>query len=201
MSPSRLDVIARGLDNAFYISTSTSPGVWSGWSTLGGVFNSGPAVVSRSLNRLDVFGRGTDNKLYGRSFTTTNGWSSSWVAISADTFVSDLSVAVSDVNQIDVVAKKADNLVYISTRNTAGLWSSFVRFPGVRGRGRHLPVWMDLRFLLGAQIGGTYSRLGRATLSFIKRGTGGPGRHGWALELALSTAPRLQLLGLMDGST
>lgn len=60
----RLDVFARGTDDALYHRWYA--GGWSAWERLGGGLTSDPAAVSWGPNRLDVFARGTDNALWHR---------------------------------------------------------------------------------------------------------------------------------------
>src|SRR5207245_478165 len=64
----RLDVFARGWDNALYHKWWNGS-AWSGWESLGGALASAPAAVSWGSDRLDVFALGADNALYRRSFT------------------------------------------------------------------------------------------------------------------------------------
>jgi len=65
------EVVARGLDGAVWVSSSTGSG--SGWATLGGVCTSGPAVARSGPDRLDVFCRGLDGGLWSRTLTNPAG--------------------------------------------------------------------------------------------------------------------------------
>jgi hypothetical protein len=58
----RLDVFARGTDNALWHKWYQNG--WSNWESLGGVLTSAPGAVSWSNGRIDVFVRGTDNALW-----------------------------------------------------------------------------------------------------------------------------------------
>jgi hypothetical protein len=62
----RLDVFARGTDNALW--HKWYDGGWSGWESLGGVLTSDPTAVSWSNGRIDVFARGTGNALWHKWF-------------------------------------------------------------------------------------------------------------------------------------
>jgi hypothetical protein len=44
----------------------------SGWESLGGAFNTAPAVVSWGPNRLDVFGLGVEGRLYHKAWNDSN---------------------------------------------------------------------------------------------------------------------------------
>jgi hypothetical protein len=67
----RLDVFARGTDNALW--HLTYDGGWGTWEQLGAnQISSDPAAISWGSNRIDVFVRGTDNALYHK------WWDGSW---------------------------------------------------------------------------------------------------------------------------
>ncbi|MGB9634511.1 MAG: peptidoglycan-binding protein, partial [Chloroflexaceae bacterium] len=72
----RLEVFARGADNALYHIWQTSPGgAWGTWSRLGGVLTSNPSAVRNADGRLMVFVRGADNALYMIAQKAPNsGW-------------------------------------------------------------------------------------------------------------------------------
>jgi C1A family cysteine protease len=78
----RLEVFARGTDNALWHIWQTSPGGgWSGWGSLGGVITSVPAVSRNRDGRLEAFARGTDNALWHIWQTApNNGWSG-WASL------------------------------------------------------------------------------------------------------------------------
>jgi hypothetical protein len=58
----RLDVFARGLDNALWIKWWDGDS-WHGWQSLGGSFKDAPCAVSWGSNRVDVFVRGMNDHL------------------------------------------------------------------------------------------------------------------------------------------
>jgi Repeat of unknown function (DUF346) len=57
--PNRIDVFARGNDNALYHKWWDGSN-WGGWESLGGVITSDPVAVSWGANRIDVFAKGSD---------------------------------------------------------------------------------------------------------------------------------------------
>jgi Repeat of unknown function (DUF346) len=59
----RLDVFARGTDNAMHHQWWDGSS-WSGWEKRGGTLTGGPAAVSWGPNRIDTFAIGTDKALY-----------------------------------------------------------------------------------------------------------------------------------------
>jgi hypothetical protein len=76
-SGGRVDVVARGGDNALW-TNSWNGVIWTGWKSAGGYIGSAPSVVRTAANRLDVFGCGRDGALWTNSFDgiTWAGWSS-----------------------------------------------------------------------------------------------------------------------------
>jgi hypothetical protein len=84
MAPNRLDLFARGADNALYHRTWTD-GAWGAWVWLGGTLTSKPAAVA-SGDRIYVFVRGTDGALWMRSLrgTTWSPWTSLGGTVSTD---------------------------------------------------------------------------------------------------------------------
>jgi hypothetical protein len=78
-SSGKVDVVARGTDNAIWIRSWTASTGWNNWASLGGVATSGPDIASCTAGHLDVFVRGTDNgywQLGYNAFNTTpwTGW-------------------------------------------------------------------------------------------------------------------------------
>ena len=73
----------RANDNALWHNsqlTASGP-EWSGWTSLGGILTSNPAVVQSGDGRLEVFVRGNDSALWhiaqtAPSAATWNAWSS-----------------------------------------------------------------------------------------------------------------------------
>src|SRR6187402_3310391 len=63
-SDGRLEVFARGTDNALWHIWQTAPNDgWSDWSSLGGTITSNIAVERNANGRLEAFVRGGDNAL------------------------------------------------------------------------------------------------------------------------------------------
>src|SRR6202022_4908948 len=68
----RIDVFARGQDNALWHRYSDGT-KWWGWEPLGGGLNAGPSVASMSPQRLDIFIVGRDSQLWHKYWSA--GWS------------------------------------------------------------------------------------------------------------------------------
>lgn len=72
LGPGRIDVFARGTDNAL-LHVSTSGSGWSSWESLGGALAYDPAVDSAYAGNLDVFAVDTSGFLSHKYFA--GGWS------------------------------------------------------------------------------------------------------------------------------
>lgn len=81
--PGRIDIFARGLDNAIY--QIGYEGKWSGWLGHGGGLLNDPAASAQQPNRLDVMARGTSGGVFQIYW---NGSWSSWVSLGASTTTS-----------------------------------------------------------------------------------------------------------------
>jgi hypothetical protein len=68
----RLDVFARGTNNAVWHITQTAPN--TGWSSLGGTFIGDPACGANSDGCLEVFTRGPQRTLWHRWQTSPGNW-------------------------------------------------------------------------------------------------------------------------------
>ena len=75
-APNRLDVFARGADNALWHKWWDGSGRgWGEWESLGGILTSAPAAVSWGYGRIDVFVKGTDNGLWHMWRDGSSSWS------------------------------------------------------------------------------------------------------------------------------
>ncbi len=68
----RLDVVARGGDNALYHKWWNGM-AWSEYERLGGSLEGAPAAISRGPNLIDAFFRGRDDHLYQIRMTARRG--------------------------------------------------------------------------------------------------------------------------------
>ncbi len=104
--PGRLDVFAKGTDNALWHRYYAASG-WSIWSSLGGSISSEPAAVSWGPGRIDVFARGTNNDLQHIFYSSSSGWSS-WYS-HGGTLASGPDVASWGPGRLDVFARGTGN--------------------------------------------------------------------------------------------
>src|SRR5450759_1244729 len=109
--PNRLDVFARGSDNAmwhkFYDGSR-----WSGWASLGGSLTSAPDASSCAAGHLDVFTTGANAGLYPLGF---NGSWGSWQSLGGQ-LTSDAGAAcLTGTSTVDLCGRGLDNALWQTT--------------------------------------------------------------------------------------
>ena len=131
----RLDVFARGTDNALW-HRWWDGSAWRGWESLGGVLSSGPDVSSWAANRLDVFARGTDNALWHRWWdgSAWRGWESL-----GGVLTSDPSAVSWSSGRIDVFVRGTDNALW--HKWYSGGWSGWESLGGILTSGPDVSSW------------------------------------------------------------
>lgn len=122
-SAGRLDVFARGGDNALYHKYFENG--WSDWESLGGELIFGPDVCSARPGHLDVYVRGADNALWHKYFDE-NGWSE-WESLGG-ILTSDPTAVSWGNNRIDVFARGGDNALWHKWFD--GAWSDWESLGG-----------------------------------------------------------------------
>ncbi len=88
-SDGRLEVFARGTDNALWHIWQTAPGAAfvQSWESRGGVIVDSPAVEKNANGRLEVFARGADNNLWHIWQTDPNGIWAGWQRLGGRQFL------------------------------------------------------------------------------------------------------------------
>jgi acylphosphatase len=139
----RLEVFARGTDNALWHIWQTAPdGGWSGWASLGGSLINDPAAVRHAAavarnadGRLEVFTRGTDNALWHRWQTTRGGSWSGWARLAAGVLFEGEPVAGRNADgRLQVFVQRTDFTLWTMTQTAPGssTWSAWTPLaPGV----------------------------------------------------------------------
>ena len=115
----RIEVFARGTDNALWHIWQTAPNNgWGGWASLGGTITRTPAVARNADGRLEVFVRGADGALWHIWQTApNNGWSG-WASLGG-IITSDAAVTRNADGRLEVFARGQDG----------GLWHIWQRGP------------------------------------------------------------------------
>jgi spore germination protein YaaH len=125
--PGRLDVFARGPDNALWHKYYA--GGWSIWTSLGGQLTSEPAAVSWGSGRIDVFARGANNDLQHIFYDAAgSGWSS-WYSHGGN-LASGPDVASWGPGRLDVFARGATNDLQHIFYATGSGWSTWYSHGG-----------------------------------------------------------------------
>jgi hypothetical protein len=122
----RLEVFARGTDNAPYHNWQVSPGGgWSGWGSLGGLITSDLAVGRNADGRLEVFARGTDNALYHNWQVSPGGGWSGWGSLGG-LITSNPAVFANADGRLEVFVRGTDNALYHNWQlSPGGGWSGW----------------------------------------------------------------------------
>lgn len=104
--PQRLDVFARGTDDALWHRWFDHG--WHDWESLGGVLTSAPAASSWAAGRLDLFVRGTDRALWHKWFDGSwHEWESLGGGLS-----SGPAAASWGTGRVDVFVRGDDNALW-----------------------------------------------------------------------------------------
>lgn len=129
----RLEIFARGTDNAIWHKWQLSPGGgWSGWASLGGVLTSDPVVGTNSDGRIEVFALGTDNAVWHIWQTApNNGWSS-WASLGGRFPAGSMSsVTRNGSGRLEVFHRGLDGAVYHTEQiSSPPFWSVWQTLAG-----------------------------------------------------------------------
>jgi peptidoglycan hydrolase-like protein with peptidoglycan-binding domain len=108
----RLELFARGTDNAVWHQWQTAPNNgWSGWASMGGVITSDPIAARNADGRLELFARGTDNAVWHQWQTApNNGWSG-WASLGG-VITSNIAVDRNADGRLELFVRGTDNAVW-----------------------------------------------------------------------------------------
>lgn len=128
----RVEIFARGSNNALYHCWETTPGgKFSAWQSLDGVLTGYPAVGRNVDGRLEVFARGTGNALYHRWQTSPGGSWSDWAPLGGNVAI-DAPAIISAANghsRIEVFVRGMDNKLYRIAQQSGG-WGAWTDLGG-----------------------------------------------------------------------
>jgi peptidoglycan hydrolase-like protein with peptidoglycan-binding domain/acylphosphatase len=128
----RLEIFARGTDNALWHKWQTAPNNgWSGWASLGGAITTDPVVAQNADGRLEVFARGTDNAVWHKWQTApNNGWSG-WASLSG-VITSNIAVGRNADGRLEIFARGTDNALWHKWQTAPNNgWSGWASLSGV----------------------------------------------------------------------
>jgi C1A family cysteine protease len=139
---SRLEVFARGSDQALWHQWQTAPNNgWSGWASLGGWIDA-PVVARNADGRLEVFVIGSDHALWHQWQTApNNGWSG-WASLGG--WIDELSVGQNADGRLEVFARGSDKALWHQWQTAPNNgWSGWASLGGWIDRiavGQNAPV-------------------------------------------------------------
>ena len=99
--PGDFVVVARGADGAIY-ERHTTPGGWTGWASIGGQAQSGPAAVSYG-DAIHVFVTATDGAVW-QNMLRAGAWSG-WTSLGGDLTSAPAAIARNGTNYLDLAAR------------------------------------------------------------------------------------------------
>jgi Repeat of unknown function (DUF346) len=132
----RLDVFARGTDNALKHRWYNIGEGWSAWESLGGTLASGPGAVSWGPNRIDVVARATNNTLMHWWYDGI--WHNENLG---GNITSAPDIASWADGRLDVFARGADNSLQHRWYVTGSGWSSWESLGGILASGPGAVSW------------------------------------------------------------
>ncbi|MGC2998625.1 S8 family serine peptidase, partial [Streptomyces sp. G35A] len=114
----RMEVIARGGDQAVWHTWQTVPGGgWSGWESLGGWID----MITHGRHadgRLEIFARGADQAVWHMGQTAPGGGWSGWESLGG--WVDNLCVAQNNDGRMEIFARGADRAVWHTWQTAPG---------------------------------------------------------------------------------
>ena len=196
-APGRLDLFARGADNAVWLRRYDGA-FWSSWTSLGTTTYASPAASLRQgTSTVDVFVRSTTNQVLQRSRNGST-WSAAWVSIGAPPGgATSAPASVSNgPGRIEVFVRGGDGAIWRRSFTTSwGAWSSIggasTSAPAATSRGANM---IDV-FMRGAQ-GQVYQRSYSGTAWSAWTSLGGT-----TLSAPAAVAPRSTRLDLWARGT
>jgi 16S rRNA C1402 (ribose-2'-O) methylase RsmI len=134
----RLDVFAKGTDNALWHKAYSSPN-WFGWEKIGGTLTSGPGAVSWGSGRIDMVARTTGNTVQHWWFDNSVGvWNTDNLggAIGSDPELSSWGPG-----RLDVFAKSSTSGTLNHRAFSSTAWFPWDTLPGTVASGAGAVSW------------------------------------------------------------
>ncbi|HYI46880.1 MAG TPA: matrixin family metalloprotease [Allosphingosinicella sp.] len=190
----RLEVFARGTDNALWHIWQTAPNNgWSAWASLGGVITSNPTVISNADGRLQVFARGTDNAVWHRRQAAAGGGWANWASLGGG-MIGNIAAARNADGRLQLFIRGLDSALWHIRQTTAGgAWSAWASLGGgmtadpvaisnsngrlhVFVRGTDNAVWHRRQTAAGGTSWTSWASLGGAIIGNFSAGRNADGR-------------------------
>jgi len=129
----------RGMDKTFYMKKQTNDidGVeWGLWDPVGGLWSSGPTVLSPNSDTLDLFGLGLDLSVWHKVYSLNADGEMFWSAPEClqGRFSSSVSVAKDTSGQMHVFARGFDQAIWYKSQspdaNNVATWGNWTSLGG-----------------------------------------------------------------------
>jgi hypothetical protein len=130
---------ARGMDKSFYMKkqSSDADGVeWGKWEPVGGLWSSGPTVLSPHSDTLELFGLGIDLSVWHKVFSSNADGDYFWSAPEClqGRFSSSVSVAKDTSGLLHVFARGFDQAIWLKKQypdaNNVATWGNWTSLGG-----------------------------------------------------------------------
>jgi acylphosphatase len=120
----RLEIFARGTDNALWHRWQTAPNSgWSNWGSLGGQITSNPTVIANADGRLEVFVRGSDGAVWHIWQLSGGGWSS-WASLGGG-IIGNIAAGRNKDGRLELFVRGTNNALWHRWQTAANNgWSS-----------------------------------------------------------------------------
>lgn len=122
-----LDVVGRKADGSIWFgSLDTNTNTWSTWYSLGGTFQSAPAIVSYFEGGLNIVARGTNNEIYQKVLNRGN-WDPTWGSLGGNA-TSSPSITTWYDNNVEISYRANDGSIHYNGWNgRAGTWTGWTQ--------------------------------------------------------------------------
>lgn len=130
---------ARGMDKSFYIKkqTNDADGVeWGKWEPVGGLWMSGPTVLSPYADTVELFGLGLDLSVWHKVYTANEEGEHFWSAPEClqGRFSSSVSIAKDTSGLMHVFTRGFDQAIWLKKqfqdRNSVAAWGNWTSLGG-----------------------------------------------------------------------
>jgi len=130
---------ARGMDKSFYMKKQTADngGVeWGKWEPVGGLWSSGPTVLSPFSDTLEVFGLGLDLSVWHKTYTTNENGDYYWSAPEClqGRFSTGVSIAKDTSGLLNVFTRGFDQAIWFKKQssdvNNVAVWGNWTSLGG-----------------------------------------------------------------------
>jgi len=130
---------ARGMDKSFYMKkqTNDAEGVeWGKWEPVGGLWSSGPTVLSPYSDTLELFGLGLDLSVWHKTFTSNSDGDYYWSAPEClqGRFSSGVSIAKDTSGLLHAFTRGFDQSIWYKKQgtdnNNVAVWGNWTSLGG-----------------------------------------------------------------------